>query len=106
MPKLSAWRKGVLQYKVELLEFLADQNLAPTKQNMLNGASNWVEYSYGGCSCIYDSEIAERLCSPSELKKRRGGDWQPSKSETCLDVQARALHQACLSVLRDNKTND
>lgn len=106
MAKLSAWRKGVLEYKAELLGFLAENNLAPTKVNMLNGAESWGGYSYGGCALIYDSQIAERLCAPSELKARRGGNWQPNKNETWLDMQARALNQACLSILRDNPEND
>ncbi len=36
---------------------------------MLNGASNWRQFSYGGSALIYNEEIAERLCSPSEFKK-------------------------------------
>ena len=96
----SAWRKGVEMYAAELLESLEENNLPPTKENMLNGAENWREYSYGGCSLIYDYDIAERLCSPSELKKCRGGDRRPNRSETWLDVQTRALYQACRLVLR------
>lgn len=34
------------------------------------GARNWQECSAGGCALIYDSDIAERLCSQSELKKK------------------------------------
>lgn len=43
---------------------------------------------------IYDGDIAERLCTPSEYKRKRGGDFQPNSRETWLDVQARALYQA------------
>ena len=50
-----------------------------------------------------ESHIAEALCSPSELKARRGGEWQPSKQSTWLDVQARALQQACSLILRTLK---
>ena len=99
----SAWQKGVKLYAAELQDFLQDENLEATKENLLNGASNWTEYSYGGCSLIYDTDIAERLCSPSELKRKRGGKLLPNSHETWLDVQARALHQACSMVLRKAK---
>jgi len=96
----SAWSKGVKAFAFDLLENLEGRNI--TKDNLLNGACNWSEYSYGGCAFIYDRDIAEQLCTPSELKARKGGDWQPSKNETWLDVQARALGQACSLILRLN----
>ena len=96
----SAWDKGVNAYAVELLDNLAD--LAPDdlsdraiiRAALLNGASDWQQYSYGGCALIYDCDIAERLCTPSELKRCRGGEWNLSSRENWLDVQARALRQA------------
>lgn len=98
--KKSAWQKGVEVYAEELREFLAYPNLAPTRENILNGARDWREYSYGGCSLIYDRDIAERLCSPSELKRNDGGRLPPNGNETWLDCQARALYQASRLVLR------
>lgn len=65
---------------------------------MLNGADSWIQYSWGGCSLIYDGDIAERLCSPSELKKTRNGERKPNGNEEWLDTQARALYQASLQV--------
>jgi hypothetical protein len=41
-----------------------------------------------------NEDIAERLCTPSELKKTRHGDRKPNSREEWLDVQARALYQA------------
>jgi hypothetical protein len=99
----SAWTKGVELYAAELVEFLEENKLEATKENLLNGAENWSDYSYGGCSLIYDADIAERLCTPSELKKARGGDRQPNGHETWLDCQARALFQAARIVLRNHK---
>ena len=99
----SAWTKGVELYAAEFVEFLEDEKLEATEENLLNGAKDWREHSYGGCSLIYDADIAERLCSPSELKKVRGGDRQPNGSETWLDCQARALYQAARIVLRNHK---
>ena len=62
----------------------------------------WIgqKYSYGGCSLIYDSQIAERLCTPSEFKKKDGGRLAPNSKESWLDVQTRALYQACVRITR------
>ena len=102
----SAWNKGVTVYALELLEslreaieggyFFPDDLSAPKVLNkaLLNGASDWSEYSWGGSALIYDSDIAERLCNPSELKKTRNGERRPNAREEWLDCQARALFQA------------
>lgn len=59
-----------------------------------NGADGWEAYSWGGSALIYNSDIAERLCTPSELKKTRNGERRPNRDEEWLDTQARALFQA------------
>jgi hypothetical protein len=86
-----AWGAARKTYALELLESLEGEY---TPENLLNGARTWREYSYGGCSLIYDADIAERVCSPSELKRTRGGERPPNKDETWLDCQARCLSQA------------
>lgn len=108
----SAWDKGVNAYALELLESLEeaanggyfdpDDLHAPKILNkaLLNGADNWNQYSWGGCSLIYDSDIAERLCTPSELKKTRNGERKPNAREEWLDTQARALYQAASLIKR------
>ena len=102
----SAWDKGVSVYSYELLEqlqeaaeggyFKAEQisNGNAIREAMLNGASDWSQYSWGGSALIYDGDIAERLCNQSELKKTRNGERRPNSREEWLDVQARALFQA------------
>jgi hypothetical protein len=91
----SAWRRGVQAYALELVadteEHLTRENLSEV---ILNGAQDWRQYSEGGCALIFDCDIAERLCSPSEFRKVRGGGRNPNSRETWLDAQARALHQA------------
>lgn len=87
----SAWSRGVKLYALELLEGLEEDY---TGARLLNGAENWKAYSSGGCALIYDADIAERLATASELKRKRGGDSPPNASETWLDCQARALSQA------------
>lgn len=106
----SAWDKGVKLYAYELVEELEladDEKLVKneniSKEILLNGATDWSSYSWGGSALIYDCDIAERLCTPSELKKTKGGDRRPNSREEWLDVQARALSQACriiLSIIR------
>lgn len=97
----SYWKKGVIKYALELVEYLPEQcnftdicNATLLKKALLNGAYNWQQYSDGGSALIYDQDIAERLCSPSELKKTRGGERNPNSRENWLDCQARALYQA------------
>lgn len=102
----SAWSKGVNLYAMELIDdleeatdggyFDIDDLGAPeiVKKALLNGAANWSEYSWGGCSLIYDGDIAERLCNPTELKRTNYGEKDPNPREQWLDTQARALGQA------------
>ena len=111
-PGRSAWSRGVAQYADELLAELAEaveggyffpDDLAAPKvleKGLLNGASDWSQYSWGGCSLIYDGDIAERLCCPSELKRTRNGECRPNSREEWLDTQARALYQAARRVRR------
>lgn len=105
----SAWGRGVNAYAMELVEELRElaayegRNPEPGRECrewMLNGAKDWNQYSWGGASLIYDADIAQRLCTPSELKKTRHGERRPNSREEWLDVQARALRQACDRVAR------
>lgn len=97
----SCWFKGVKTYALDLLDTLYwDTDYDPIttwselNKALLNGANSWLQYSEGGLSLIWDSEIAERLCTPSELKRTDYGLKNPNKSETWIQVQARALYQA------------
>ena len=108
----SAWNRGVVAYALELIEELEDaisggyfdaEDIESPKlleRQLLNGASNWIEYSWGGCSLIYNGDIADRLCTPSELKKTRNGERRPNSREEWLDTQARALRQASRQIIR------
>lgn len=100
----SAWSRAVHAYATELVEFL-DSDADLSNENLLhkallNGANSWQQYSDGGCSLVYDVDIAERVCSPSELKRCRGGQRQLNASENWLECQARALAQAAALVRR------
>lgn len=118
----SAWDKGVTQYALELVEQLGEQidggyfeelDLTEPKKvraALLNGAADWSQYSWGGSALIYNGDIAERLCNPSELKKTRNGERRPNSQEEWLDTQARALFQAanrvCRHIRRLEKSGD
>lgn len=94
----SAWNKGVKLYALEILADMPKNvewgNIAAMERDALNGARDWNQYSWGACSLVYDCDIAQRLCTPSELKDTRNGNRKPSNREDWLDVQARALQQA------------
>lgn len=105
----SAWDRGVIAYAVEVLEDQADYNdeelpdrFDQLHRLLLNGADDWNMYSWDGYSLVYDIDIAERLCTPSELKRRcrRDGTVRPPDiDEEWPDTQARALHQAEYKIL-------
>lgn len=96
----SAWGRGVTAYALEILDSIDCENIrdlytrVELERLALNGAESWSQYSQGGCSLIYDCDIAERLCTPSELRKTRGGEREPNARESWLQVQVRALRQA------------
>lgn len=103
--KGSAWKRGVREYADELLDSLEegiegkyiDEDVFDSpkllEKALLNGAEDWNQYSWGGCSLVYDGDIAERLCSPSMLRKYNYGNWHPGGQEW-LDIQKRALGSA------------
>lgn len=103
----SAWDKGVKEYALELLEDLEsnpslieefNDGMPIRERDLLNGAFDWTAYSEGGCSFIYDEDIAERLCTPSEFKRNRGGEL-PESPCYWIRTQGRALKQASRLIL-------
>lgn len=98
----STWDRATKIYAAEVIEAAELDNvqtIADLKKEILGGAESWKEYSYGGCSLIYDSDIAARVCTPSELRAKRGGELQPSRRENWLDVQTRALGHAARRIV-------
>lgn len=101
----SAWGNGVKKYALELLEDVKEWkggafNLTQANYQsfILNGASNWKEYSWGGSSLIHDEDIAKRLSTKTELALTQNGQRRPNAREEWLDTQARALHQASMLI--------
>lgn len=103
-PGRSAWSRAVHTYASELVESIDDSadlsNETLLRKALLNGAGDWQQYSEGGCALVYDADIAERVCSASELKRVKGGERQPNSRENWLECQARALAQAAALVRR------
>lgn len=105
----SAWDKGVTAYAVDLLDNYQERaefegreaaSRKELEEWLLNGASTWSAYSWGGSAQIYNGDIAKRLCNPTELKRTRNGERRPNSREEWLDVQARALAQAAKRLIR------
>lgn len=99
----SAWDKGVkeiaeglLDSYEEIVRYREESDPVPqlTEKIVLNGANDWKQYCYGGCAMIYDREIAETLCTPSELRRTDFGRKAPNARESWMDVQVRAHVQA------------
>jgi hypothetical protein len=104
----SAWERGVKEYMLELLDNvkegrkLGENDLLEnvTKEELLNGATDWQNYSEGGCSLVYNEDICRRLCSPSMQKKKKYGELFPNRYENWIDVQARAIANAAIRFCR------
>lgn len=62
------------------------------KEILLNGAENWREYSFGGCSLIYNSEIVARL--PKSFKRYKNNGTK------LLEIQANYLHNALFEIYK------
>ena len=107
IPNTSAYKRGIKKYTDELLDNLEEMariyKMLPKDEKeleswLLKGASNWEDYSYRGYSLKYYSQIAERLCNPSEFRKKNGGRIRPNRYETWLDEQTKALNHASLRI--------
>lgn len=110
----STWDKAVTLNALDLLDNVQEgtNNMerlpidgAELERWALNGASCWEQYSNCGCSLCYDADIAARVFTPSELKRKHGGAYEPNSRETWLDVQARALYQACNRIRKICRAN-
>ena len=107
IPNTSAYKRGIKKYTDELLDNLEEMariyKRLPKDENeleswLLKGAGNWEYYSYRGYSLKSNRQIAERLCNPSEFRKKDGGRLKPSRYETWFSEQGKALNLACLRI--------
>ena len=107
IPNTSAYKRGIKKYTDELLDNLEEMariyKRLPKDENeleswLLKGAKNWGDYSYRGYSLKFSRQIAERLCTPSEFKRKDGGRIAPSRHDNWFNEQAKALNYACLRI--------
>lgn len=97
----SKWENGVKDCVFDFIddlnedkEYFQGKSKNDLKTFLLNGADNWKQYAYGGCGLIYDNDIAQRFCTPSELKRTKNGYFNPNGRENWLDLYSRGLYQA------------
>ena len=95
----SAWRKGVLHYAFFIMSKFDRETEIESETTLLRGAKDWWQASCSGRFYVNDEVIALTLCNNSELRMTRDGKRKPSRYETWLDVQARALFQASKLIL-------
>ena len=101
----SAWDRGVLGYALEIVDEHGDGDIQSVddvlnyrrdKHESLYSVAKW--QSEVGCFEIYDEDIAQRLCTPSELRRCTHKDGRlrdmANARESWLDVQTRAVFQA------------
>lgn len=107
IPNTSAWKRGIKKYTDELLDNLEEKSQyyerLPKDENeleswLLKGARNWENYSYRGYSLKSSRQIAERLCTPSEFKRKADGRLAPSRHDNWFNEQAKALNYAYLRI--------
>lgn len=99
----SKWSSGVQHLALSIIgNYAADEpravvDLQDLEATLLNGAADWSAYCYGSELLISNLEIAELLCTASELRRCTAADGSlkdPNRRETWMDVQARAAQQA------------
>ena len=106
MSQRSYWNRGVNAYAHDFADELEEaldggyieqddlRSANLLEKQLLNGADNWSHYCWSGCTLCYNDQIAERLCTPTELKRTRNGMNPPNSREDWQDVQTRAVVQA------------
>ena len=107
----SKWGKAVLQDAQWLLKNVIegyDEPYELSEKLVLNGASDWKQFSWDGSGLISNAEIAEHYSTPSELKNfltKDGGIKRDTNTagEHLLDIQARALRQAWWAIRDEMK---
>ena len=97
----SAWNNGLKQYMHNFIDYdnilfdklVKSKNFDEFEQILLNGANNWTQHSWSGCSLCYNYDILERLYPASIIKRYQ--NCSMVNGMELLDIQAKALNQAC-----------
>lgn len=60
-------------------------------KTLLNGADNWIQYSFGGSSLVDDADIAKHVLNSGKYQKWAHSDWEPKTP--LLELQAEYLER-------------
>lgn len=104
----SAWARGVNNIARDIVTQILENaagNDAPHYYSVPDFCTEFYGASLreavdGGCFLVYDYDIAENFCTPSELKRTKNGEYNPNRSETWLDVMYRGAYQAIRHIIR------
>lgn len=103
----SAWARGVNNIAMDIVREILENsngNDAPHYYSVPDFCREFYGVSlreavYGGLFLIYNSDIAENFCTPSELKRTKNGEYNPNRSESWLDVMYRGAYQAIRHII-------
>lgn len=103
----SAWARGVNNIAMDIVAQIlesTDGNDAPHFYSVPDFAHHFFGASLldaviGGCFLFYDYDIAKNFCTPSELKRTKNGEHNPSRTETWLTVMYRGAYQAIKHII-------
>lgn len=73
----------------DIIEYQYCENV--TERLLLNGADDWYKYSWGGCSLVYNYDLAKRLLTADEFEEWKASDDTDFHGENLLDIQAELL---------------
>lgn len=89
-----AYAEMLLDAYLEICEYeVGNGRTAPdlSLKTLLNGADNWIQYSFGGSSLVDDADIAEAVLNSGQYQKWAYSDWEPKKP--LLELQAEYLER-------------
>ena len=103
----SSWARGVNNVAMDIVSEILE-NADGNDTLHFKRVEDFSHYFYGvslreavdgGCFLIYDYDIAENFCTPSELKRVKNGERNPNSRETWLDVMYRGAYQAIRHII-------
>lgn len=74
------------------------ENVENLQEYAMNGADSWSQYSWGGCSLVYNEDILQNIFCKSIAKKYQNADTV--RGIHLLDYQANALVKAFSHIKR------
>lgn len=91
-------------YCEDFLDFLeeCDDVDDVTMTLLLNGADDWYQYSWGGCSLVYTYDLAERLLTADEFEQWKNDEFLQEKQDGTyfLNLQAGVLQYASSLIIK------